>query len=428
MALGGGVFVTQNKILPGAYFKFISKASTSAVNADRGVAAMALELNWGADDKIITVTASEFLKDGMRIFGYDYAAPEMKNVRELFCHANKLHLYKLTNGGVKASNTYATAVCCGTRGNDLKVVIQKNIDDETKYDVALYLGTTRVFEQTVATVAELAANDFVTWASDATLTVTAGTALTGGTNGTVGTTAHQTFLNKMESYTDTNAIGYMGTDETTKALYVSFAKRMRDEIGIRLQAVVHGHAGDSIACVNVKNSADIVPWVTGVVAGTAINASATNMVYDGEYEVTVEYTQAELEAAIKAGEFALHAVNDKVRVLEDINSLVTTTDELGDVFKDNQTVRVIDYIATSVANVFAEKYIGKVGNNDSGRASLWADIVKIHQVAADMGAIEGFDASTIVVAQGEAKKSVKVIAEIEVINTMEKLYMETVVS
>lgn len=426
--LGGGTFVAQNKIIPGAYFKFISKASTSAVNAERGVAAMALELNWGSDSGVITVTASEFLKDSMRIFGYDYSAEAMKNIRELFCHANKLHLYKLTNGGVKASNTYATAVCCGTRGNDLKVVIQKNIDDETKYDVSLYMGATRVFEQTVATVAELAANDFVTWASDATLTVTAGAALTGGTNGTVDAAAHQAFLNKMESYTDTNAIGYHGTDETTKALYVAFAKRMRDEIGIRLQAVVHGHAGDSIACVNVKNSADVVPWVTGVIAGTAINASATNMVYDGEYKVAASYTQAELEAAIKAGEFALHAVNDKVRVLEDINSLVTTTDELGDVFKDNQTVRVIDYIATSVANIFAEKYIGKVGNNDSGRASLWADIVKIHQAAADMNAIEGFDAATIVVEQGETKKSVKVTGEIEVINTMEKLYMETVVS
>ena len=178
----------------------------------------------------------------------------------------------------------------------------------------------------------------------------------------------------------------------------------------------------------MKNSADIVPWVTGVVAGTAINASATNMIYDGEYEVDTDYTQAELEAAIKAGEFVLHSVNDKVRVLVDINSLVSTTDELGEVFKDNQTVRVIDYFGTSIANIFATKYIGKVGNNDAGRTSLWADIVKIHQDAADMNAIEGFDPETIVVTQGDTKKSVKVTSEIEVINTMERLYMETVVS
>ena len=31
-----------------------------------------------------------------------------------------LYAYKLTSAGAKAANTYATAKCCGTRGNDLK--------------------------------------------------------------------------------------------------------------------------------------------------------------------------------------------------------------------------------------------------------------------------------------------------------------------
>ena len=45
MALGGGTYLTQNKVLPGAYFQFISKAIASATLSDRGVAAMALELD-----------------------------------------------------------------------------------------------------------------------------------------------------------------------------------------------------------------------------------------------------------------------------------------------------------------------------------------------------------------------------------------------
>lgn len=428
MALGGGTFITQNKTLPGAYFQFISRATASATLADRGVVALALDMKWGTDGKIITVTASDFIKNSLRIFGYDYAAPEMKNIRELFLHANKLYFYKLTSGGTKASNTYATAVCGGTRGNDLKVVIQKNIDNESKFDVTLYLGTTKVDAQTVASAAELVANDFVTWVSDATLEETAGVSLSGGTDGTSDATSHQTFLNKVESYTDTNAIGYFGTDETIKALYVAFAKRMRDEIGIKLQAVVYGYAGDSIACVNVKNSVDVVPWVTGVVAGTGVNASATNMKYDGEYDVNTEYTQAMLETAIKSGEFVLHSVNDEVRVLEDVNSMVTTTDEQGEVFKDNQTVRVIDSIATSIAAVFVEKYIGKVPNNDSGRTSLWSDVIKIHQNLASINAIEGFETDDIVVEQGADKKSVAISSAITVVNTMTKLYMRIVVS
>ena len=428
MALGGGTYSTQNKTLPGTYFQFVSAGVASNMLSDRGVAAIALDLKWGADSKIITVTASEFAKSSREIFGYDYADDEMKNIREIFRHASKLHIYKLTSGGTKASNMYAEAVCSGTRGNDLNVVIQQNLDDETKYDVSLYLGTAKVDAQTVAKASELVANDYVAWKTDATLAVSAGTKLTGGTDKKSDSASHQAFLDKLESFTDTNAVGYMGSDDTVKALYIAFAKRMRDEIGIKLQAIIFNKAGDSIACVNVKNSANIVPWVTGVIAGTAVNVSATNTLYDGEYEVNTDYTQLQLEDAIKAGEFVLHSVNSEVRVLEDINSLVTITEEQDDVFKDNQTVRVIDSIATSVANIFATKYIGKVPNNDSGRTSLWSDVIKIHQDLASINAIEGFENEDIVVEQGEGKKSVQISGAITIVNTMTKLYMRTVVA
>ena len=428
MALGGGNYITQNKTLPGAYFQFVSRATASATLAERGVVGIALDLKWGVDSKIITLTAAEFIKNSLKIFGYAYGADELKAIREVFLYASKAHIYKLTSGGTQATNDFATAVCGGTRGNDLQVVIQKNIDDTSKYDVSLFLGTTKVDAQTVTSAAELVANDFVTYKTDAVLAETAGTPLAGGTDGTSDASAHQAFLDKLEAFTDTNAIGYIGTDETTKALYVAYAKRMRDEIGIKLQAVVYGYAGDSIACVNVKNSADLVAWVTGVVAGTEANKSATNMLYNGEYEVDTDYTQAQLETAIKAGEFVFHSVNGEVRVLEDINSLVSTTDEMGDVFKDNQTVRVIDSIATSIASIFANKYIGKVQNNEAGRTSLWSDVIKIHQNLTNMGAIEGFEEKDIVVEQGETKKSVQISGAITVVNTMTKLYMRTVVA
>ena len=52
-----------------------------------------------------------------------------------------------------------------------------------------------------------------------------------------------------------------------------------------------------------------------------------------------DYTQAQLEASIDAGEFTLHKVGDEIRVLVDINSLVDTTSEKGEEFKSNQTIR-----------------------------------------------------------------------------------------
>lgn len=426
--LGGGTYTTQNKVLAGAYFQFVSLPIATATLSDRGVVGMGIELNWGVDGKIFDVTASEFMKDSMKIFGYAYNAPEMQVFRELFLHATILHCYNLNSGGAKAASAYGTAKRAGTRGNDLKIVIATNIDDESKFDVTLYLGSAKVFKETVATITELSANDYVDWATDALLTVTAGDAFVGGTNGTSDATAHQTFLGKIESFPDTNIIAYMGTDESIKGLYVAFAKRMRDEVGIKLQVVVHNSTCDSVACINVKNQANLVPWVAGLEAGLAVNESAANYKYDGELEVNTDYTQAQLEAAIKAGEFVLHQVGTDVRVLDDINSLVNTTEEEGDVFKDNQTIRVIDSIATSIANVFATKYIGKVRNDVSGRISLKNDIKKIYQNLAKLRAIEDFDEEKLAVELGETKKSVVSSGEITVVNTMTKLYMRTVVA
>lgn len=79
-------------------------------------------------------------------------------------------------------------------------------------------------------------------------------------------------------------------------------------------------SADSISCVNVKNSAELVYWATGVIAGTAVNKSATNMKYDGELSINTEFTQDELTEALEKGEWVLHQVGTEVHVLEDINS------------------------------------------------------------------------------------------------------------
>ena len=68
MALGGGVFVTQNKVLPGSYINFVSASAASASLSDRGTAAFPITLSWGEDGKVFTVTAEEFQKDSLKIF------------------------------------------------------------------------------------------------------------------------------------------------------------------------------------------------------------------------------------------------------------------------------------------------------------------------------------------------------------------------
>ena len=242
-------------------------------------------------------------------------------------------------------------------------------------------------------------------------------------------------MDKIESYTY-NTMGIVVTDETTKKLYVAFNKRLRDEMGIKFQLVLYNIAADFMGVISVKNKvtdegwseASLVYWVTGAEAGCAVNKSCQNKKYDGSFSVNTDFTQNRLKQAVKNGEFVLHKVNSDVRVLEDINSMVTTTDTCGDVFKDNQTIRVIDQLGNDDAVLFNTKYLGVVPNNASGRTSLWSDLVKIRQELQTLGAIENFNDSDVTVAQGDTKKSVVSTSVIEVVNTMGKLYMTVTVA
>lgn len=430
MALGGGTFLVQNKVLPGTYINFISAASATATLSDRGIATMPLELDWGPEDTVFEVTNGDFQKNSMEIFGYEYTNDKLKGLRDLFLYTQTFLAYRLGTGAVKASNTYATAKYGGTRGNSIKIVIAANVDEPTDYDVTTMLDDTIVDEQTVSSASELEDNDYVTWKTDATLAVTAGTPLTNGANATVNGAAYQAYLDKIEAYTY-NTMGLVSDDDTTKQLFVQFCKRLRDEMGIKFQLVVYDEKADYYGVINVKNKvldsgaspASLVYWVTGATAGCAVNKSNLNKKYDGEYTVDTDYTQSELEKAIEAGEFTFHLVGEDVRVLEDINSMVTVSDTQGDIFKENQTVRVCDQIANDIAVLFNTRYLGVVPNDNAGRIALWSDLVKYHQQLNDIRAIEDFDENDITVEQGDTKKAVLVNVAITVVNAMGKLYM-----
>ena len=434
MALGGGVFTAQNKKLPGAYINFVSAARASATLSDRGIAALPLSLNWGEEGKVITLTSEDFIYNSRRILGYDYADAALVGLREVFKHAQKVLVYRLGTGGVKASNTYCDAKYAGERGNDIKIVITANADTPANFDVKTLLGTVEVDVQTnIATNTDsLVDNEFVTWKSGVALSLTASTPLTGGTNGTVNAASWQSALSALESETF-NTLGVVSTESDISNLAIAYTKRMRDEIGVKFQTVVYNVKADDKGVINVvstatSGNADMVYWVTGAQAGCAVNKSCTNMVYDGELTVNLDKDQDDLAACIDNGEFVFHKVGDEVRVLTDINSKTTMTEDEGEDFKSNQTIRVIDQIGNDIAVLFNTRYLGVVQNNNSGRISLWNDIVKHHQELQNLGAIEEFESEDVVVSQGVSKKDVVVTDAVTPVNAMEKLYMTCVIS
>ncbi len=431
MALGGGTFTSQNKVLPGSYINFVSAARASSSLSDRGVAAFALELDWGEEEAVFTVHHEAFQQDSQSLFGYDYTHEKLIGIRELFLNARTLHLFRLGKG-VKAQNTFASARYSGTRGNDLKIVITKNADNPSDFDVSTLLGNKKVDIQTVSSATKLINNDFVQFKTGATLAVSAGVPLTGGTNASSITgDDHQTFLDKIEAFSF-HTLGCLTTTEAVKALYTAFTKRLREDIGAKFQTVLYKvNSADYEGIISVENKvtdagvneSSLVYWVTGAEAGCPVNKSNTNKKYDGEFTVDVNYKQMQLQDALKAGKFIFHRVGDEVRVLEDINTFVSFTQEKNDDFKYNQTIRVLDQIANDIAVLFNTRYLGKIQNNPSGRIGFWNDIVKHHQELEQIQAIEDFNADLVTVEQGDSKKSVVVSDAVTVTNAMAQLYM-----
>lgn len=343
--LGGGIYVTQNKTLPGSYINIINASSVTSAVSDRGVVAIALPLN-KVKGTVIEVTRSDFYKNSEELLGKKYDSADMIALREIFCNATKVYIYDLGSDG--------------------------NVADA---------------------------------------------------------------VNAFEAYDFNVLCAY--TDESTEvSAYITAIKSWRDEMGKKCQVVVYNqNEPDHEGVINVVSTVSdesapayaLVAWTAGAEAGCKINASCTNMLYTGEYNVVIDKTQAQLEECITNGQIAYHLVYGEVRLLEDINSLVTTTEEKGEDFKYNQTIRVIDQIANDIAKLFNTKYLGRIQNNESGRGGLWCDIVSHHQKLEAMQAIENFDSSLVTVEQGATKKSVIVNDVVTVTNSMAQLYMTVVI-
>jgi len=439
MALGGGTWLVQNKVLPGSYINFSSVAKASATLSDRGYAAAPFVLSWGPENEVFAVTSGEFQKNSKAIFGYSYDHPKMLALREIFLHATTVYCYRLGLGAKKAACALATAKYPGIRGNDLSIVIAVNVDDPDAFDVGTYLDGIQVDLQTVTTAEELTGNDYVDFKKDLTLEATAGMPLTGGEDAaSITGDSHQAFLDKIEAYAF-NAMCCPAADPIIVKLYAAYCQRVRDEVGAKFQLIAWKPSTvDYEGVIGVWNSAThpsmdvdehaVVYWATGAHAGVAVNKSLTNAKYDGELTLDTDYKQAELTAALKAGKFMFHNVNGLTRVLEDINTLLTLSDTKGEVFQSNQTMRVCDQIANDVAVLFNERYLGTVPNDASGRSALWGDITHYIKQLEDIRAVENFDPDTVSCEQGDKKKAVLVTVNgLNIINAMAQLYMSVII-
>lgn len=92
--LGGGIFVTQNKVLPGSYINFVSAETAGSVLGERGVVAIALPLNAHVGT-VIELTNADFVANSQSLLGKAYDSKDVAPLREIFKHSQKIYVYDL---------------------------------------------------------------------------------------------------------------------------------------------------------------------------------------------------------------------------------------------------------------------------------------------------------------------------------------------
>lgn len=434
--MAGGTWLTQNKVRPGVYINFETEPKPLGTVGDRGIVTMALPLSWGATKEVITIEAGENLKN---VLGYDITEPEMLLIREALKRAKTLLLFRL-NGGTKASATHGeltvTAKYGGIRGNDISIVVQENIDDETKFDVQTLVDGSEVDIQTVKNVDDLIANNWVTFSGIGDLEGTAGLPLTGGLDGVVVNGDHTDYLEAVEVY-EFNTMALVSKDAVLKGLYTSFVKRLRDDEGFKIQVVVENYPiADHEGVISVKNGVILADgttlnsvlataWVAGATAGANVNQSLTYQAYDDAVDVDERYTNSQIVNALKNGEFIFTHRQGRAVVEQDINTLTSFTPKHGKVFAKNRVIRVIDSINNDFQRIFESFYIGKVDNNDDGRNLLKGECINYMETLQGINAIQNFDgAQDILVEQGNEIDSVYSEVYVQPVDAIEKIYMK----
>lgn len=432
--MAGGNFTTQNRKRPGVYFDISSVPKPLGTLGERGITALALTLPWGPSKQLIAVESGA---DTFDVLGYDITDASLLLVKESLKRAKTLLLYRL-NDGAKATATLTTltitAKYSGLRGNDISVVVQTNIDDPAKFDVNTLVSGAVVNTQIASGITGLVSNDWVVFSGTGTLTVTAGLPLTGGTNGTVTNADHTAFLAAVELL-DFNTVGLTTDEAQLKSVYTAFVKRLREDEGKKVQAVVPNYPiADYEGVISVKNgvvlsdgtiltNAQAVAWVAGATAAANVNQALTYSAYDDAVDVAPRYTNTQIIAALDAGEFVFTASDGRAIVEQDINTLHSFTVKKGKEFRKNRVIRVLDGIANDLKTIFEKFYIGKVDNNADGRNLLRSEAISYFTTLQNINALQNFDAQNdILFIQGVESDAVYAESFVQPVDSIEKIY------
>lgn len=444
--MAGGTWTTQYKVLPGVYIRFKSAAALGLTVGERGIVTICEPMSWGPVAQVTEITPD---MDLTPITGYDITAPENLFIRQIFLGTDrtnpptKLLLYRPTaSGSAQATATIgeltATALYPGARGNDITIIVTALTEPESSFQVSTVVDGNVMDQQIGANVDDLVANDWVTWSGSGALSASTGQALTSGKDGTVQSAAYSTYLTAIEPY-KFDVMIYDGEDSGVLTALQSFIQRVNEENGQYCQLVAAEVTNPNTQyIINVNSPAtlsdgtqltpqQVTWWAGGASAGALYNQSLTYAQYPGAVATTMQ-TNAQFIQQVQAGEFVLFAEDGVVKVMQDINSLTTFTEDAGKAFRKNRVFRLMATIANDIYAQFSANFIGVVNNNAVGQARFKAVIVGYLQEIQANNGIQNFTEDDVTVEPGQESDAIVVVVAIQAVDSVEKIYMTVEIS
>ena len=439
--MAGGLWLSQNKVRPGAYINFKAVKKSSMTVGDRGIVAMGLDLDWGAENTLIEVLSSDMLDgNSKKLVGFTAFDSESKLLAGALNYAYKALVYRMNGGGLKATatvgeNLVATAKYSGTFGNKIMVAISQDSSNGL-FEVITYVDGSSVDSQKVLEISELESNDYVDFSGNGNLEENAGTALSGGTNGEVSDAVAYPEMFALLKMANWQVYACFSSDTSIKSSVITFIKGLREDEGSYVQGVIADYDGaDFEGIINSINGAiidevtftkeEFVAIVAGMTAGANFNQSNTAKIVTGATKIIGQLNDTEIKNALKSGKFVLSTnASGKVKVEQDINSLHTYTSDKNYAFSKNRVIRTLDEIGTTTKQTWEDIYMGKVDNNETGRSGFKADLIQYGNELQRLAGIQEFaGADDISVAQGNDLDAVVVDWTVKPVDSMEKLYM-----
>lgn len=433
--MSGGTWIKQNKVRPGVYINFKNNNKAKNGAGERGTVTIPVILPWGQEKAIVEVNNDD---DLFEVLGIDLSSESSILLKEALKRAGKILIYRLNEGKKATVNSEALTIntkYSGSRGNDITVTIQPNIDNTAKFEVITSIDGKEVDKQLATNIEDLKANKFVEFVGNGALKPVLALHLANGTDGDVTNENYIKYLEEVE-VREFNTIALPVKDNAIKALFVEFVKRLREKEGKKVQVVLENYPqADYEGVISVKNGVvlkdgTVIPsekataWVAAATASAGMNESLTYSEYEDAIDIDKKYTNKDIELALRAGEFVFSVSNGRAIVEQDINTLVTYNENKGQDFRKNRVIRVLDGVANDLKLKFERFYLGKIANDDDGRNLLKAEIIKYLDLIQKIDAISKFDSKNdIQVNKGSDKDCVLVNLAVQPIDSIEKIYM-----